>query len=135
MVSGTVFVLIGATIGAVAAFLAARRVGRSALERLAGRKISRLDKQLAERPFTGILVARLIPVVPFTLLNYAAGLSAVTFISYLGATVLGMLPGTASYVALGAYGTQLHSWEFGIALLVILGFAFFTRRLVRKSHG
>lgn len=135
LVSGIVFVLIGATLGSVIAFLGARQMGRSAVERLSGRKIARLDNQLVKKPFSGILIARLIPIVPFTLLNYAAGLSGVGFISYVGATVLGMLPGTWSYVALGAYGIHLRTWEFSAAALAFVAFLFLTRVLVRRSNG
>jgi len=134
MVPAMLFVLAGATIGSVIAFIGARKVGRSLVERLAGRHISRLDTQIGEKPFVSILIARLIPVVPFTLLNYAAGLSAVSFMAYLGATILGMLPGTASYVALGAYGTHLRSWEFVVVVLAFLGLTLLTRKLVGKSR-
>lgn len=133
MIPGTLFVVAGATIGSIIAFVASRRIGRLSVERLAGRKISQIDARLSERPFVGILLARLIPIVPFTLLNYAAGLSAVGFSAYLGATVLGMLPGTASYVALGAYGIHLRSWEFIVAVLAFLGFFFLLRKLAKRT--
>ena len=88
---------------------------------------------MGDRPFLGILIARLIPVIPFTLLNYAAGLSSVRFLPFLGATVIGMLPGTASYVAVGAYGIQPHSWEFALALLVLLVVGLLTRKIERSK--
>ena len=134
MIPGMLFVLAGATIGSIIAFLGARKIGRSSVERLAGRRFSQFDAHLGERPFVGILLGRLIPVVPFTLLNYVAGLSAVGFMAYLGATVLGMLPGTASYVALGAYGIHLRSWESIVAILAFLGFILLTRKLARKRN-
>jgi len=134
MIPGILFVLAGATIGSIVAFVGARKIGRSSVERLAGRRLSQFDTRLGERPFIGILLGRLIPVVPFTLLNYAAGLSSVGFMAYLAATVLGMLPGTASYVALGAYGVHLRSWEFVAAILAFLGFMLLTRKLARKGN-
>lgn len=134
MIPGILFVVAGATIGSIIAFLSARKIGRSSVERLVGRRLSEFDTRLGERPFVGILLGRLIPVVPFTLLNYAAGLSAVGFMAYLGATVLGMLPGTASYVALGAYGIHLRSWEFVMAIVAFLGFILLTRKLARKIN-
>lgn len=134
LLPGISYVLVGATAGSVVAFFGARGFGRSSIERLAGQRVSRLDARLAGSPFLGILIARLIPIVPFTLLNFAAGLSGVAFAPYLGATVIGMLPGTASYVALGAYGTNLRSWEFALAVLVFVGFWILTRRLMRKNR-
>ena len=134
MTLGTLFVLVGAMIGAIVAFLVARKIGRSSMERLAGRKISKLNTRIGERPFVSIFLGRLIPVLPFTLLNYAAGLSSVSFIAYVGASVIGMLPGTASYVALGAYGTHLRSWEFVLAILAFLVLILLSRKLMRKRN-
>lgn len=135
LLPGISYVLIGATIGAIVAFLGSRFLGRTAIERLAGQQISQLDARLGESPFIGILIARLIPVIPFTLLNYASGLSAVAFIPYVAATVIGMIPGTASYVALGAFGTKLHSWEFALAAIVFVALWTLTHRLLRTRRG
>lgn len=135
LLPGIAYVLIGATIGSIVAFWSSRYFGRSAIERLAGHRISQLDARLRESPFVGILIARLIPVVPFTLLNYASGLSAVAFFPYVAATVIGMIPGTASYVALGAYGTKLHSWAFALAAVIFVALWTLTHRLLRASRG
>lgn len=135
LLPGIGYVLIGATVGSIVAFFGSRLLGRTSIERLAGRRISQFDARLGQSPFTGILIARLIPVIPFTLLNYAAGLSAVAFFPYVAATVVGMLPGTASYVALGAFGTKLHSWEFAIAAFAFIGFWTFTRRFLGTIRG
>ena len=134
LVRGTSFVLIGATTGAIIAFLASRKLGRTSLERLAGRRIALLDARIGERPFASILLARLIPVVPFTLLNYAAGLSSVCFLAYVGASVLGILPGTVSYVALGAYGTRVHSWQFILAVFALLVLALLSWKFKVKRN-
>ena len=135
LLPGIAYVLIGATIGSIVAFSGSRFLGRAAIERLAGQRISRLDARLGESPFIGILIARLIPVVPFTLLNYASGLSAVAFFPYVTATIIGMIPGTASYVALGAYGTKLHSWQYALAAIVFAAFWTLTHRLLRARRG
>lgn len=135
LLPGIAYVLIGATIGSIVAFSGSRFLGRAAIERLAGQRISQLDARLGDSPFVGILIARLIPVIPFTLLNYASGLSAVAFVPYVAATVVGMIPGTASYVALGAYGTKLHSWEFALAAFVFISLSVLTHRLLRSNRG
>ncbi|MEO7980915.1 MAG: VTT domain-containing protein [Sporichthyaceae bacterium] len=111
----------GAVLGAVAAFWLARTLGRASVQRLTGPRLRRADEVLGRRGLVGVLVARLIPVVPFTLVNYGSGLSAVRFPAYLGATAVGILPGTAAYVALGAYGTTPLSTPVLLAVAALVG--------------
>ena len=54
--------------------------------------------------------------MPFTVVNYLAGVTALRFPVFLSATVLGILPATTAYVALGAYDSQPGSWPFWTAL-------------------
>lgn len=123
---GVTFVMIGALLGAILAFLASRVLARQPVERLAGKHLARLDGLVAENAFVGIIIARLIPIVPFTMLNYAAGLTTVQLRIFTGATFIGMTPGAVAYVAIGAFGFHLSSWQFqvaaaGLALLTITG--------------
>ena len=103
--------------GAVFGFFAGSRwLGRSSVRGLNAERLRRLDGKIGERGFTTVLVARLVPVIPFTTLNYIFGLSAVSLRSYVGATAIGIVPGTAVYVAVGAYGFSPGSWPFAIAV-------------------
>ncbi len=116
LIEGLIVVLAGATAGAVLAFYLARTLGRDGVHRLIGVRADRFDDQLARRGFLVVLVARLIPVVPFTVVNYLAGLTSLRLRVFLAATVLGMLPATTAYVAIGAYGSQPGSWPFWAAI-------------------
>lgn len=116
--SGVVIVYVGAILGAGAAFWIARGLGREAVTRLIGRRAASIDDLLARRGFLAILGLRLVPIVPFTALNYASGLTGVRFRDYAVATVLGIIPGTAAYVALGAFGVEAGP-AFWIALAVL----------------
>ncbi len=113
---GVLAVLAGANLGALVAFGLARALGRDAVVRWTGPGLVRAEEVLQRRGFLSVLVARLVPVVPFTIINYAAGLSPVRLRDYVLATLIGMLPGTVTYVALGAYGREPRSWEFAAAL-------------------
>jgi uncharacterized membrane protein YdjX (TVP38/TMEM64 family) len=113
---GLVVVLVGATGGAVMAFYLARALGRDGVQRLTGVRADRFDEHLARHGFATVLVARLVPVVPFTVVNYAAGLTAIRVPVFLSATALGMLPATTAYIALGAYGSEPGSWPFWVAV-------------------
>lgn len=101
-------VYVGALLGAAASFLIGRALGREAVERFTGARVARLDAALGRRGLLVVLSARLIPVIPFTLINYGAGLTSVRRRDYAIGTAVGILPGSAAYVALGAFG-----WELG----------------------
>ena len=60
-----------------------------------------LDARLRQRGWPTVMSMRLIPAVPFSVLNYAAGASAVRVLPYTWATLAGLLPGTAAVVILG----------------------------------
>jgi len=102
LVRGTVYTFIGATIGSCCAFLIARYVARRAIERrMAGNaKFAAIDKAIGREGFKIVALLRLSPVFPFNLLNYALGLTKVTFLQYLAASIA-MLPGTLLYVYYG----------------------------------
>jgi uncharacterized membrane protein YdjX (TVP38/TMEM64 family) len=84
-----------------------------------------------------VLVARLVPLLPFSTLNYAFGLTSVTVRSYVLATAVGIVPGTTLYVMVGAYGTRPGSWPFVIAVvgLVLLSGIGFLRSRRSASAG
>ncbi len=117
--AGVVLVLAGAVLGAVGAFLLARRLGREAVERFTGPRVAKVDALLLDRGLLAVIALRLLPVAPFTAVNYAAGLSAVRGRDYVLGTAVGVLPGTVSYVALGAYGLDaVSSPAYLVALAV-----------------
>jgi uncharacterized membrane protein YdjX (TVP38/TMEM64 family) len=120
LAEGLLVVLAGATVGAVLAFYLARALGRDGVKRLTGVRVDRFDEHLARRGFLAVLIARLIPVVPFTVVNYFAGLTGIRVRVFLAATALGMLPATTAYVALGAYGSRPGSWPFVVAVAALV---------------
>ncbi len=94
---GALLNTIGANIGANAAFGVARLLGREGVERLAGKRLEGLNKATVNHGFFGLLVLRLIPLVPFNALNFGSGLTAMRWRDYTLATVVGILPGTLVY--------------------------------------
>lgn len=89
---GTVYNLIGATGGAALSFLVARYLGRDLVARLLRGRLQRLDAKAERHGFVLISYLRL-AYVPFGPLNYAAGLTRIRFLDYLGGSMLGMFPG------------------------------------------
>ncbi|WP_236242970.1 TVP38/TMEM64 family protein [Streptomyces sp. CC228A] len=120
---GAAAVLVGATAGASLSFGIGRRLGRPAVERYAGTgRLARLDDFLARRGFLAVLVMRLVPLFPFNLVNYGAGVSGVRFLPFVTATALGIVPGTLTLVGLGGALRQPGSpmlWA-AIGALVVL---------------
>ena len=102
LVRGTAYVFVAASLGACLAFLVARHGARAAVERrIAGdRRFAAIDRAIGQQGRRIVLLLRLSPVFPFTLLNYALGLSRVRFVDYAVGCV-GMLPGTLAYVYSG----------------------------------
>lgn len=100
-VQGTLLTVVGATLGATGAFAVGRRLGREQVERIAGKRVGRLDAWMEEHGFLAVLYTRLIPVVPFNILNYAAGIAGLRLRDYVIATAIGIVPGTFAYAELG----------------------------------
>ena len=95
---GALLNLVGANLGASAAFWVARLLGREGLHALLGDRLStRLDRLAHQAGFAWLLRLRLIPVVPFNLLNFGAGLTAMPWRTYAAATAIGVVPATLVY--------------------------------------
>lgn len=113
---GTVVALVGAEAGAVAAYLVARRVGRPGAGTRTSERSARIERWLNGNGFVALLTARLMPAVPFNVLNYAAAMAGVPRRAYVTATAIGIVPGTLAYVALGSSLTHRSSSTLIISL-------------------
>lgn len=106
---GLVVVSIGSTLGATAAFLVGRRLGRDWIqERIGGHERLRgVDGAIAREGLKVVILLRLSPLIPYNGLNYALSLTGVGLRDFVIGSWLGMLPGTVLYVALGAGARSL----------------------------
>lgn len=111
-------VYLGALLGAAAAFGLGRWLGRDAVERYTGTRVARLDELVRRRGLAAVIGVRLIPIIPFTAINYGAGLTAVRRRDYALGTAIGIIPGTVAYVALGAFGLEF-GWPAWVAIGVL----------------
>ncbi len=102
---GVVYVFAAAVLGSTVSFLIARHLARDAVaRRIEGdARFRAIDRAIGEQGRRIVFLLRLSPVFPFSLLNYALGLTRVRLVDYLIAAV-GMLPGTVLYVYLGKLG-------------------------------
>lgn len=98
---GSALAVTGATLGAVAIFLAARTALGDILRQRAGGWIARLEDGFRENAVSYMLTLRLIPVVPFWLVNLVPAFLGVSLIAFAGTTFFGIIPGTVVYVSVG----------------------------------
>ena len=98
---GVAIAVVASTASAVIALLLVRAAGWRLNRLVRHRSIDTVDARLRQRGWLAILSLRLIPAVPFSALNYAAGASTVRVLPYALATLAGLLPGTAAVVILG----------------------------------
>lgn len=116
IVRGTAYVFVAATLGAALAFLVARHLARPWVERrlAAHPGFAAIDRAIAAQGRRIVFLLRLSPAFPFSLLNYALGLTQVRFVDALVASI-GMLPGTLLYVYYGHVGRQIAAAATGSA--------------------
>ncbi|MCH6562475.1 MAG: TVP38/TMEM64 family protein [Myxococcales bacterium] len=102
LLKGTVYTFIAATLGAIGAFLVARHLARGAVARRIARnpRFASIDRAIGGQGLKIVFLLRLSPVFPFSLLNYALGLTGVRLRDYALAS-LGMIPATLLYVYYG----------------------------------
>ncbi|MDO8672177.1 MAG: TVP38/TMEM64 family protein, partial [Dehalococcoidia bacterium] len=125
---GTILSWSTAMVGAALCYVIAKALGRPVVERLVGAKGLRVSDDFFDRYGThAVLITRLIPVVSFDLISYAAGLTKIGFIEFMVATGIGQLPATVVYSVLGENltgGVKVGLLAFGaVAALFVLGFA------------
>ncbi|MET0765963.1 MAG: VTT domain-containing protein [Blastococcus sp.] len=99
---GVVLALSGGLLAGLAAFGLSRTLGRTAAVRLAGKRLARVDRLMTDRGFMAVLAGRVLPVMPFVVLSYGAGLTSIRWAPYALATAIGLVPSTTVQVGVGA---------------------------------
>ncbi len=99
---GIAIAVLASTVSAVLALYLVRAVGRDVVwQRISNPTIRRVDERIARRGWLAVGSLRLIAFVPFSVVNYCAGVSSIRLVPYVLATVVGVLPGTVGIVVLG----------------------------------
>ena len=101
-VTGTLYVNIGATVGATLAFLVARYLFRDAVLRKFGANLEKVNRELEQRGFNYLLFLRLVPAFPFFLVNLGAGLTKLPLRTFFFGTMIGIIPGSFVFCNAGA---------------------------------
>ncbi|MFQ4137104.1 TVP38/TMEM64 family protein [Nodosilinea sp. PGN35] len=140
---GALVASIADILGAIACFLIGRTFARDRIKRWVQRnpKFVRIDQAVERNGWKILLLTRLSPLVPSSILNYGFSCTKVKFWQYTFFSWIGMVPVILLYTYLGSFGTSLLSDEVtpenlllqGFGLLLALGAALYTTRLVRKA--
>ena len=99
---GTAATVVGATIGAIAIYLAAKTAFRDVLTAKAGPMLKRMEAGFKDNALSYLLVLRLIPVFPFFIVNIVPALLGVPLRTYAIGTLVGIIPGTFVFASIGA---------------------------------
>lgn len=138
---GTPIAIATGTLSATIAFLISRHAGGEAARDLGGPRIAEWRGWIEQRGFISVLYVRILPLVPFTLVNYAAGLTRLRVVLFAVATGVGIAPRCFAWAALGGSISDLSSPEaiVAVALLVVIGAAGLAGALIARrrarAHG
>lgn len=125
--AGSIYTFLGAMINCTVMFFLARTVGYRRVKALVETKLSekwqnRLQAAGGREGFLLLIILRLIPAMPYNLINYAVGLTRMTYPAYLLASAMGIIPGTLVFINIGDKAMDVTSPGFWVAmgLLVLL---------------
>jgi uncharacterized membrane protein YdjX (TVP38/TMEM64 family) len=134
---GMVWTTIGAVGAAVICFWFSRTLGRDFVQQRFGRRWQHLDQEIAAGGLFYMIAVRLLPLLPYGLVNFGAGVSGVRFQDYLLGTAIGTVPGLLPFVMMGDGLTDLRRgdlWPLTVAstlVALLLGGATWYRRQSR----
>lgn len=124
-VEGSILTFLGACANCYVMFVMSRRYGREYVINLLKRKLTeKQHKKIFEveddKLMLSLVILRLIPIVPYNLINYGFGLTNISTTKYMVASVLGIVPGTIVFLNFGATANNIWSVEFLISVVLVL---------------
>ncbi len=123
--TGAAYAMAGTLIAAAAGWAAGAWLGRDAVRELAGPKLNRLSERLHQKGLLAVIVLRLVPAAPFSIVNLAAGASRIRFRDFFAGTAIGMAPGVvlATSFAHQLVSAVRHPTPFSLMLVAAIGVA------------
>ena len=95
---GGIYALAGSMLSGIVTYAIGRKLGRETVRRVAGKRLNAITRGLAKRGLLTMILVRIVPVAPFTVVNVVAGASHIGWRDFLLGTALGMLPGIVATV-------------------------------------
>ncbi len=139
LVRGSIYTFVGAIINCALMFLTARHIGRNKIRAMVQRKLpliwqKRLNGLGGRKGALLLVILRLIPAVPYNLINYAFGLTEMKLSTYLVFSALGIIPGTLAFINIGDKALDPSSPDFWIAIGLLIALLAITALLGRKLY-
>lgn len=138
---GAAYALAGALCGSMAAYGLGFMAGHSTLAKFSGGRVGKVSQKMADHGLASVILLRVLPVAPFTLINLAAGASRFRLMYFVVGTILGMIPVT---LAITVFADRLHHiwrephWEnlaVAVGALLALGLvAWLLKRHLHREH-
>ncbi len=138
VLAGTIIVSFASTIGATLAFLAARFILRNWVQTKFKNQLEKVNQGVKNEGGFYLFVLRLIPAVPFFVINLVMGLTPMRTLTFFFVSQVGMLPGTIVYVNAGTQLSQIDSLKGILSIELIASFAalglfpFVTKKIMKK---
>ncbi len=118
---GTFWTSIAAVTAAIVTFLFTRTIGRELVEKKLAGRWRKMNTEIGSGGLFYIFAIRLLPIIPYGLVNLAAGLTSIRFRDYFWGTALGTMPGVFPFVMLGSSGLAALKTGDILPLLLALG--------------
>lgn len=134
---GFLYTSIGALIGGSISFFLSRILGQSFVEKFENNKLNNIQSLLKENGFLMILLLRLIPLFPFDLISYGAGLTKISYKDFILGTLIGTIPGILVFVNLGAQWITFNKTSIYLSVSLLILFiiiSVFLKKLYLSKH-
>jgi uncharacterized membrane protein YdjX (TVP38/TMEM64 family) len=124
VIPGTVYVNLGSVIGAILAFLSSRFIFGNWIQKKYQKQLKYFNEEMERHGHNYLFVLRIVPILPFFLVNYLAGLTRMSLKKFIVTTSIGMLPGSLVYTFAGRQLAQLERPEDVFSLKLLMAFLF-----------
>ncbi|MGG5462230.1 TVP38/TMEM64 family protein [Clostridium sp. B9] len=137
LIKGSFYTLIGALIGSTISFFISRYFGHKFIKDSNNPKLKNIQELIKDNGFFMILLLRLIPLFPFDLISYGAGLTKISFKDFILGTLIGTIPGIIVFVNLGAQWIGLNKTSIYLSITLLILFILFSiilKKVYIKKH-
>jgi uncharacterized membrane protein YdjX (TVP38/TMEM64 family) len=132
---GVVITWIGAMLGAFASFGLTKMYGRPFVaKKVSSSQLEKIDLWVQHLGSLSLLLSRFIPLISFNLVNYGAGMTKISWWTFVWTTGIGILPMTVIMVSMGNNFNALPWWTWLILLIAIIGITYVFSSLRKKNR-
>ena len=140
IVNAGIYTFIGAFINSTLTYFIGKYVAYDFINDIANEKYHDVYTKLKEKShgkegFILMIIVRLLPFVPYTLLNYMSGAVGFNYLVFISSTMIGILPGIFIYTNIGTNLSSLGSKEFYVSILIFVIFVSITTLIAKKYYG